>query len=72
MRTFGTGIFAAALMTVTALLPAGSAAAQDASAPVGGAIVNVGVFVRAKELKQVISVVHKEHPLRSVFIDSSP
>lgn len=39
MRTLGVGTFAGAFMVLVALLPAGPAAAQDASAPVGGAIV---------------------------------
>jgi len=38
MRTFGTGLVAGVFLAM-ALLPAGPVTAQDASAPVGGAIV---------------------------------
>lgn len=43
MRTLGAGTFAGAFLTLAALLPGGPAAAQDASAPVGGAIVGGAV-----------------------------
>jgi len=39
MRSLGVGTFTGAFMALSALLPAGPAAAQDPSAPVGGAIV---------------------------------
>jgi len=39
MRVWGVGICAGALLALTALVPTAPAAAQDASAPVGGAIV---------------------------------
>jgi hypothetical protein len=39
MRTLGAGTVAGVFLALTALLPAGPAAAQDPGAPVGGAIV---------------------------------
>lgn len=38
-RTLGAGVFGATFLTLASVLPTGPAAAQDPSAPIGGAIV---------------------------------